>query len=102
MLCGLDDGAYDLLCIDGDHSYGGACGDAQVAKSKVRVGELMVFNDYCRLEWAQFGKNGRWRHYGIMYAANELLVQEQPAWEVAYYAFSGFDSCGDIGLRRLK
>jgi Methyltransferase domain len=41
-----DDGRYDVIYIDGDHSYDGVLRDAEIAARKIRHDGFLVFNDY--------------------------------------------------------
>ena len=97
----LDDGAHDLIYIDGDHAYRGVCADLEAARSKVRVGGLLVVNDYHLFETVFLPTRGRWGVYGVMHAANEFLLRYSPDWEIAYYTFAGAGNGGDLAMRRL-
>ena len=76
----LDDGALDLIYIDADHEYAGVCQDLESAYPKVRVGGLLVFNDYYKLEWFSLATSGRFGVYGVMCVAR---VARAPAWLAA-------------------
>lgn len=102
MLTKLNESAYDLIYVDGDHDYKGVCEDLESARTKVKPGGIMALNDYYRFEWQFLGERGRWGAYGVMHAANEFLVRYSKDWEVAYYTFGPTDSGGDLGLRRLR
>ena len=102
MLTKLNESAYDLIYVDGDHDYKGVCEDLESARTKVKPGGIMALNDYYRFEWQFLGERGRWGAYGVMHAANEFLVRYGKDWEVAYYTFGPTDSGGDLGLRRLR
>jgi len=100
----LEDDTYDLIYIDGAHDYKGACGDAEAARTKVKVGGIMTFNDYYKFEYGFLARKGRWGFYGVPHAANEFLVRYERSWELAYYTLPGDNGGGDGGdfaLRRL-
>ena len=98
----LHDSAHDLLYIDADHEYSGVCADLEAARQKVRVGGLMVLNDYYFFETDFLAKSGRWGVYGVMHAANEFLLRYAPDWEVVYYALGRGGNGGDLGMRRIR
>ena len=101
----LEDNAYDFIYIDGAHDYKGACGDAEAARTKVKVGGIMAFNDYYRFEYGFLARKGRWGHYGVPHTVNEFLIRYAGDWEVAYYtlpAENGGGDGGDFALRRVR
>ena len=76
---------------------------AEAARSKVKVGGIMAFNDYYVFEYGFLARKGRWGVYGVPHAANEFLIRYAPDWELAYYTFLfGGGDGGDLGLRRLR
>ena len=73
----LTDGAHDLVYVDGEHEYLGVCDDLEAARTKVRVGGLLVMNDYHFLEFKWLAQTGRWGVYGVMHvsgAATRAIV----------------------------
>ena len=46
----LPDDTFDMIYIDADHEYKGVCRDLEAARRKVKVGGLLVFNDYIKFE----------------------------------------------------
>ena len=99
----LEDNAYDFIYIDGAHDYSGVCGDAESARTKVKVGGIMAFNDYYIFEWGFLAKKGRWGVYGVVHAVNEFLIRYRSEWELIYYTFGpGGTDGGDLGLRRVR
>ena len=66
-LSGIEDGYFDWIYIDGDHSYQGVQRDIQEAVKKVKAGGLLVFNDYT--QWSPMEAIP----YGVPAAVNELL-----------------------------
>lgn len=53
--------AYDLIYIDGDHSYEGAKKDAELAYPLLKKGGILIFDDYDNVE------------FGVGRAVNEFL-----------------------------
>jgi len=104
LLAALTNDTYDLIYVDGDHEYKGVCGDLEAARPKVKVGGLMVLNDYYLFETAFFAQRGRWGVYGIIHAAHEFLARYDSAWEVAYLTMSPLagGNQADLGLRRVR
>lgn len=82
-----------------DHTYSSVCRDLHNAREKVKVGGLIVMNDYYFFESAFLFTRGRWGVYGVIHAVNEFLIRHTN-FEVAYYAFHPKNE-GDIGLRRV-
>jgi len=62
-----DSDYFDMIYIDAGHDYDSVKADAQAAKSKVKVGGVLIFNDYLLLD-------PRGKPYGIVQAVNELLT----------------------------
>jgi hypothetical protein len=74
------DKSFDLIYIDGDHSYEGVKKDAEIAKNKVVDNGALIFNDYlafCPWEGVV---------YGVMRAVNELIVKDD--WVVTGFALN--------------
>ncbi len=82
---------FDLVYIDADHSYSGVCRDIEAAKSKVKPGGYMVFNDYTVWSPAEV------EYYGVFRAVNEFCIRD--GWPVVYFAFHGM-GYHDIALCR--
>eukprot|EP00966_Prymnesium_polylepis_P160759 3715346-Prymnesium_polylepis.1 len=93
----LEDNAYDLMYIDGDHSYKGACADIEAARSKLKIGGLLALNDYYTFEYNFIPKKGVAMVYGVIHATHEFLARYYGDWEVVYFALPA-----DIGLRRIR
>lgn len=102
ILSKLPDEHYDLIYIDADHEYAGVCRDLEAAKNKVKVGGLLVFNDYSKLEWFGLMSQGRLGTYGVIYVVNEFLNRHDGNYSVAWFAFGPNDAGGDIALRRER
>ena len=101
LLAKLPDAAFDLIYVDGDHSYSGFCSDLEAARHKVRVGGILAINDFYLFESQFLVSRARFGVYGIIHATHEFLVRYEGQWEIAYYAFNMMNQ-GDLGLRRLK
>jgi hypothetical protein len=66
MLAEFPDAFFDMIYVDGDHSYRGALSDAQVAVTKLAPNGLLVFNDY--LTWSPLDRT----EYGVMRVVSKL------------------------------
>jgi hypothetical protein len=82
---------FDLIYIDGDHSYEGVKQDANVAKAKLADNGIIVFNDYIMFDHL----NGV--PYGVVQAVNELIVSED--WRVCGFSLEKNMFC-DIAIRK--
>lgn len=91
LMSSLSDGYFDLIYIDGDHSYEGVMKDISEATEKLKLNGYLVFNDYT------FWSPGECMQYGIVPAVNELLSTGD--WEAVYFALEGLMYC-DIAIKR--
>ncbi len=82
---------FNLIYVDGDHSYQGVKQDATVAKTKLTDDGIIVFNDYVMFDHL----NGE--YYGVVQAVNELIVGED--WRVCGFALEKYMFC-DIAIRK--
>jgi hypothetical protein len=87
------DAYFDFLYIDADHSYKGVQRDIQAAKTKVKEGGFLIFNDYT------YWSPGECINYGVIQAVNELCVKEN--WEMIYFALAGYMYC-DVAIRKFE
>jgi len=85
------DGYFDLLYIDGDHTYAGVKADADLAIKKIKPDGVLVFNDYIMYDW-----NDQY-FYGIVPVVNDLVARG--GYEIFGFAFERTMFC-DIALRR--
>lgn len=87
----FEDGRFDFIYIDADHSYRGVARDIAAAHRKVRPEGLLIFNDYT------FWSSAECMPYGVMHAVNEFCLAED--WE---FVFMTLNSLGyfDVALRR--
>jgi Methyltransferase domain len=83
--------SFDLIYIDGDHSYAGVKQDTNLAKIKLADDGIIVFNDYILYDYV----NGV--TYGVVRAVNELIVNED--WRVCGFSLNWGMFC-DIAVRR--
>ena len=92
FLATLPDAAFDMIYIDGDHTYRGVKRDIECARTKVKPGGYLVFNDYT------FWSACEGMPYGVMHAVNELCLED--GWELRYLALG---ECGyfDVALGRI-
>lgn len=92
LLSRFPDASFDMIYIDGDHTYQGARADAMVALAKIKPDGLLVFNDYTSyspLEQCE---------YGVMRVVHEVCL------DFGYeFAFLALQSVGyhDVALRRI-
>lgn len=83
---------FDLIYIDGDHSYEGVVKDIQASVPRLVPGGYLVFNDYT------FWSPCENMQYGIMQAVNEFCRRED--WEATHFALDGYMYC-DLAIRKL-
>jgi predicted O-methyltransferase YrrM len=74
----VPDGYFDIIYIDGDHSYNGVKRDIDAALPKLKPEGILVFNDYA--VWSPIGMY----HCGVARAVHELVC-ENP-WKFRYIA----------------
>jgi hypothetical protein len=82
---------FNLIYIDGDHSYEGVRQDANLAKAKLSDDGIIVFNDYLLFDHI------KGTPYGVVQAVNELIVNED--WRVCGFALQSTMFC-DIAIRK--
>jgi len=95
LLATYNDGFFDVIYIDGDHRYEGCKKDAVEAFKKLKVGGLLVFNDYTHFD--QFACRPYGMPYGVPAVAHEMLLDPSLNLTISYLALqpSGFY---DLGL----
>lgn len=81
---------YDLIYIDGDHSYAGVLRDTTAATAVLKPGGVLVFNDY--ILYDDTGSK-----YGVVPVVNDLCVNR--GWTVKYLTLQSEMFC-DIALVR--
>lgn len=86
------DGFFDWIYIDADHSYAGVKRDIDAAKTKIKPGGLLVFNDYI------FWSHRELESYGVVQAVNEFCLAED--WELVYLALHP-EMYQDVVLRKI-
>ncbi|MBR0679959.1 class I SAM-dependent methyltransferase [Roseomonas eburnea] len=91
LLGGFPDDHFDWIYIDGDHSYDGASRDARVARTKVKPGGLLIFNDFTLWSPAEC------MDYGVPHAVCELSVTHD--FRFVYFALHPH-LYNDVALRR--
>jgi hypothetical protein len=82
---------YDLICLDGDHSYDAIRRDAEPAILRPGPGGVIVFNDYILHDHLTDGS------YGVIPAVNDLLAGG--GWRMTGFAFHGHMFC-DVMIER--
>jgi predicted O-methyltransferase YrrM len=83
--------SFDLIYIDGDHSYAGVKQDTNLAKTKIADNGIIVFNDYIMYDYI----NGM--TFGVVRSVNELIINED--WRVCGFALNWGMFC-DIAVRK--
>ena len=91
VLASFPDDYFDLVYLDADHSLEAVERDIYSAKSKVKPGGYLVFNDYTVWSPREVYK------YGVLHAVNAFCAKEQ--WPVVFFAFQG-TGYHDIALQR--
>ena len=86
-----EDALYDIIYVDGDHSYSGVLRDATAAIKKLKPDGLLIFNDYVLYD------NLAHIPYGIVYVVNDLCVNQ--GWKITHFAFERNMFC-DVVIRR--
>lgn len=81
---------YDMIYVDGDHSYEGVRKDAEVAVTRLAENGVLIFNDYTMMDLGGY-------RYGIVPVVNDLCINH--GWKVAGFAFQPDMFC-DIALVR--
>lgn len=74
LLGGFSDAYFDVMYIDGDHSYAGARRDAEVATRKLKKDGMLWFNDFTIWSPAEM------IDYGVPYVISELCHSGE--WEI--------------------
>lgn len=82
---------YDLIYIDGNHSYEGVKRDTAAALKTIRTDGMLVFNDY-----VFYDKTGNM--FGVVPVVNDLCVNH--GWRVVYLALQQEMFC-DIAITRI-
>jgi len=85
------DAYFDMIYIDGDHTYEGVRRDTEAALMKIKPDGTLVFNDYILYDW-NVGD-----FYGTVPIVNELVMAHQ--FEVIAFAFER-TMFNDIAIRR--
>lgn len=86
----FQDDYFDAIYIDGDHSLAGVARDVVIARTKVRKGGLLVFNDYTL--WSVI----EGAPYGICHAVADLCYD---GFRIVGYAFQ-HQGYPDVALQR--
>lgn len=95
-LAAYPDNHFDMIYIDGDHTYEQVKADADNAKRKLKPDGLLIFNDYIIHDYTH---DAPWPQgeYGIVPVVNEIVVNED--WRVFGFALNRYLFC-DIGICR--
>jgi hypothetical protein len=90
-LADYPDQSFDMIYIDGDHTYDGVRRDADVSTRKLKNSGKLVFNDYVLFDHLTHDE------YGIVQVVNEMCLQE--GWQICGFAFQQSMFC-DVALER--
>lgn len=88
----MDDEYFDVIYIDASHAYSQVSVDANLSATRVKIGGLIIFNDYTT--WSPI----ECEPYGVLRAVNELL--HRGGFEIEGLSLQPF-GYHDIALRRL-
>ena len=72
----FENGYFDWIYIDTDHSYQVTKDELQAYKDKIKPGGFIAGHDYSQGNW------GKILRYGVMEAVHEFCIQED--WELIY------------------
>jgi len=92
LLLSFPEHHFDWIYIDADHRYAGVKKDIQAAKSRVKEGGLLLFNDYTMFSAREM------LPYGVPRAIHEFCNSE--GWEFVYLGLSGV-GYHDVAIRKL-
>ena len=84
--------SFDVLYVDGDHTYAPVKEDAEIAVEKLKPDGLLIFNDYVMYD--HFGGYP----YGVVQVVNELVATSD--WRIVGFALQRWMFC-DIALKRV-
>lgn len=84
---------FDMIYIDGDHSYEGAKKDSDAARKVIKDDGLLIFNDYVLIDTFSREK------YGVVPVVNDLI--ENHGWKVVGFALQEAMFC-DIALAKVQ
>lgn len=85
------DNYFDWIYIDADHTYEGVKADIEIAKTKVKTGGFLVFNDFGLIARLGLGT------FGVHRAVCEFSATQN--WPFAYFCFNT-QGLYDVALRR--
>ena len=84
-LAKAEDRSFDWIYIDGDHRHAGVRKDITVARQKIKLDGLLIFNNYT--PWSV----GEVMPYGVMAPVNDLINEGYPVAGVALAPHGYFD-----------
>lgn len=76
VLSGFDDGYFDWIYIDTDHTYETTVKELRIAARKVKAGGIIAGHDYVTGNWNKAVR------YGVVEAIHEFCVKED--WQIVY------------------
>jgi hypothetical protein len=90
-LSALEDETFDLIYLDGDHSYESVKADAQAALRKIKPSGILIFNDYIMID------TFRRDDYGVVPVVNQICADTD--WRIIGLALEHSMFC-DVALKR--
>jgi predicted O-methyltransferase YrrM len=84
---------FDWIYVDAQHTYEGVKRDIAAAKTKVKSGGYLVFNDY--IMWSYF----EMQPYGVVPAVNEFCIEH--VWAFVYFTLPEHMYC-DVAIRKIE
>lgn len=83
--------SFNWIYVDADHAYDAVVADIAAAKTRVKPGGLLIFNDFGRIVRPGFGT------FGVHQAVCEFAASD--GWPLAYFCLAG-EALYDVALRR--
>lgn len=91
IMTSFPDNYFDWIYVDGDHSYQGIKKDIESSYPKLKIGGLLIFNDFGRIVRTTLGT------FGVHQAVCELAVEKELPF--AYFCFEG-EALYDVALMK--
>ena len=92
QIANYKDKYFDLIYIDGDHSYDTVKKDLELARVKLRDDGMIVLDDYIMFD------HHHYQPYGVVQTVNEFIVANDD-WKVCGFALQR-ETYSDIAIRK--
>ena len=86
----FENGYFDWVYVDADHSYEAVLGDARATAGKIKPGGFMVFNDFAHID-PNLGR------YGVHRAVTDFVLEEK--WTLRFLALQP-SALYDVALQK--